>query len=90
VVKWVKEWLNNKTQQAVINSGCSSETSVDSVVPRGIVLGPCLFTTFLNNLEMEVEVTDLRTFIKKFTDNTKRLQVIESEVDRDKIQRVGG
>ncbi len=49
------------------------------------VLGPCLFTVFIDNLEVEVEITELDTFIVKFADDTKGLQVIEKE-DRIKMQ----
>jgi ribonuclease P/MRP protein subunit RPP40 len=71
----------------VVCGSYSSEADVDSGVPQGTVLGPGLFTIFIDNLEVEVEISDLSTFIVRFADDTKGLHVIESEEDRDKMQR---
>ncbi len=87
VVSWIEEWLTGRTQRVTIGGSYSSEAAVDSGVPQGSVLGPCLFTIFIDNLEVEVEITELGTFIVKFADDTKGLQEIESEEDRDRIQK---
>jgi hypothetical protein len=86
VVNWIEEWLTGRTQR-VIGGEHSGESSVDSGVPQGSVLGPCLFTIFIDDLEVEVEITELGTFIVKFADDTKGLQEIQNEEDREKLQK---
>jgi hypothetical protein len=76
-VTWITDWLTGRTQRVVVGGSQSDECTVDSGVPQGSVLGPCLFTIFIDNLEVEVGITELGTFIVKFADNTKRLQVME-------------
>jgi hypothetical protein len=77
VVRWIKEWLTGRTQRVMVGGSYSSEATVDSGVPQGSVLGPCLFTFLIDDLEVEVEITELGSFIVKFADNTKGLQKIE-------------
>ena len=48
--KWILSFLNNINQKVMI-AGYSSDTiSVDSVLPRGSVLGSILFLVFMNDL----------------------------------------
>jgi ribonuclease P/MRP protein subunit RPP40 len=86
VVNWIEEWLTGRIQRVMTGGSYSSEATVDSSAPQGSVLGPCL-SIFLEDLEVEVELTELGTIIVKFADETKGLQEIESEEDRYKMQR---
>ncbi len=50
--------------------------------PTGTVLGPCLFTVFIDDLESESDLLQREVLITKFTDDTrdgKKLEVQKAE-----------
>ncbi len=64
----------------------SEESNVDSGVPQGTVLGPTLFSVYIDDLESEIERRKVDVLVKKFADDTKGAKVIRSPEDRDKMQ----
>jgi hypothetical protein len=87
IVRWIENWLTGRTQRVCIQGQQSEDCDVDSGVPQGTVLGPTLFTVYIDDLEVEVVAEKLDVVIVKFADDTKGAKVIRGEEDRQKLQQ---
>lgn len=83
VVKWVEDWLRERKQRVVLNGKCSEWGEVESGVIQGTVLGPPLFTIYIDDID---EALKKLTAYKKFADDTKLGQRMGGEEDRIKLQ----
>ena len=81
VLNWIKEWLRERKQRVVVNGENSSWEKVASGVPQGSVLGPVLFTVFINDLE-----DGIQSDLSKFADDTKLIASSETEEETEVIQ----
>jgi len=78
---WIRDFLSNRTQQVVINGQKSGSIPVVSGVPQGSVLGPILFTMFVNDIPSMVSSP---TFM--FADDTKMFHFVNSSDDHTALQ----
>ena len=85
LAKWIKNWLENRTQKVKVQNVESEESSAKTGIPRGTILGLCLFAFFIDYLD--VAVAKLAEIIKS-ADDTKTYKTIISLADRDSLQKL--
>ena len=66
VLQWIRHFLANRTQKVRVGSECSQSKEVLSGIPQGSILGPVLFTIYINDLPDCINST-----CKIFADDTK-------------------
>ena len=66
LLNWTRDFLSNRKQRVRVGDCMSTEKDITSGIPQGSILGPVLFTIFINDLPDEVN-----SFCKVFADDTK-------------------
>jgi len=78
MLQWIRDFIRNRTQQVVLNGHKSSSIPVISCVP---VLGPILFTMFVNDIPSMISSP---TFM--FADDTKMFRFVKSSNGHTALQ----
>ena len=66
ILKWIDNFLTARFQYVRVGEKTSQKTQVLSGIPQGSILGPVLFTIFINDLP-----NDLQSTCRIFADDTK-------------------
>ena len=82
VLRWIAEWLGDRKQRVQLNGHRSGWMEVRSGVPQGSVLGPLLFTIFIDDIDEQVLCE-----ISKFADDTKIASQVNTLNDIRLLQR---
>ena len=81
LLQWIRDFLSARRQRVVLGGKKSEWKSVTSGIPQGSVLGPILFTIFINDMPEVVH-----SCMKLFADDAKVFRAIESVEDISLIQ----
>ena len=81
-LNWIESFISGRSQVVRIKGAYSRRLNVWSGVPQGSVLGPVLFTLFINDL-----LNDVVSLGKIFADDTKLIKVVDFVDDADVLQR---
>lgn len=82
ILGWIRDFLSDRTQRVAIGRARSGNTRVISGIPQGSILGPILFTLFINDLP-----SNIRSKCMIFADDTKIYNASEnSEILQEDIE----
>ena len=82
LIQWFNSYLTNRKQRVTVLGATSTTLPVTSGVPQGSILGPVLFTLYVNDLPDAVKFGQ----IAMFADDTKLFSTVRTENDCKNLQ----
>ena len=79
---WIHNFLRDRRQAVVVDGTTSTFVPVESGVPQGSVLGPCLFLLYINDLPKGLTST-----VRLFADDTACQKEISKAADQQDLQK---
>ena len=79
---WIRSFLADRTQAVVVEGATSENVPVESGVPQGSVLGPCLFLYYINDI-----AEGLTSTTRLFADDTMIYLTVKNDEDAKLLQR---
>ena len=79
---WLTIFLTKRTMKTIVEGEQSRETSVDSGVPQGTVLGPIMFLCHINDLPDCV-----KSSVRLFADDCLLYRTIKTQEDQAALQK---
>ena len=79
---WIRSFLSDRRQAVVVDGATSKLVPVESGVPQGSVLGPCLFLLYINDLPKGLTST-----ARLFADDTACHKEINNATDQLALQK---
>ena len=71
---WIQSFLHGRSQRVLLDGNNSSSIAVESGVPQGSVLGPCLFLFYINDLP-----NGLASKVRLFADDAISYMTIDNQ-----------
>ena len=74
IVNWISDFLTGRTQRVRVDNEFSNSAHVLSGIPQGSILGPILFTVFINDIS-----DNIQSLCHIFADDTKIFNTVNNQ-----------
>ena len=77
----IEDFLHDRKQRVLLKGAHSAWSTITNRIPQSSVLGPILFTIYINDLPDVIE-----NMLKLFADKTKVYAAVNNTDERDSLQ----